>query len=152
MIYYNDALGDRIEAMEYLLDEALALPAEWGIWQDLSPLFRMDEGKMAEVETKLVGGGVKTPNEGRFKFGLEPLKGGDTVYMQQQDFPLDQVRKNKIVDGDQNPIPAPTEEEEERDFKAAFARALPHSDDDDFMIPKKSAVDAVRAISTLEFA
>ena len=71
----------------------------------------MDLGKQAEVETKLTGGGIKTPNEGRHAFGLEPLEGGDTVYMQQQDFPLDQVRKNKIVDAPAAPT-APTEDEE----------------------------------------
>ena len=67
----------------------------------------MDEGKKAEVATKLVGGGVSTPNEGRRRFNLPPLEGGDTVYMQQQDFPLDQVRKNKIVDADLNPVAPP---------------------------------------------
>lgn len=104
LLYHEDALSGHIEAMENLLDEALALPADWGIWQDTSPLFRMDEGKQADVATKLVGGGVETPNEGRLRFNLPPLEGGDTVYMQQQDFPLDQVRKNKIVDADQQPI------------------------------------------------
>ena len=105
LLYHEDALSGHIEAMENLLDEALSLPADWGIWLDTSPLFRMDEGAKADVATKLVGGGVETPNEGRLRFNLPPLEGGDTVYMQQQDFPLDQVRKNKIVDADHNPIP-----------------------------------------------
>src|SRR5690554_2453241 len=97
LLYHEDALSGHIEAMENLLDEALGLPADWGIWLDTDPLFRMDEGKKADVATKLVGGGVETPNEGRIRFNLPPLEGGDTVYMQQQDFPLDQVRKNRIV-------------------------------------------------------
>ena len=107
LLYHEDALSGHIEAMENLLDEALALPSDWGIWLDTEPLFRMDEGKKAEVATKLVGGGVSTPNEGRRRFNLPPLEGGDTVYMQQQDFPLDQVRKNKIVDADLNPVAPP---------------------------------------------
>ena len=48
--------------------------------------------------------------------------------MQQQDFPLDQVRKNKIVDADQNPItPEPpvagddTQEQIERGIRAITA-------------------------------
>lgn len=104
LLYHEDALSGHIEAMENLLDEALALPADWGIWLDTAPLFRMDEGKKADVATKLVGGGVETPNEGRRRFDLPPLEGGDTVYMQQQDFPLDQVRKNQIVDANLKPI------------------------------------------------
>lgn len=97
-LYYADALQAPIEAMENLLDEGLKVERPLGIELDLWPLLRMDVGKQAEVETKLVGGNVKTPNEARNAFGLAPLEGGDTVYMQQQDYPLDQVRKNKIVE------------------------------------------------------
>lgn len=114
LLYHEDALSGHIEAMENLLDEALELPKDWGIWLDTEPLFRMDEGKKAEVATKLVGGGIETPNEGRLRFNRPPLEGGDTVYMQQQDFPLDQVRKNKIVDAEQQPIspePEPVRDE-----------------------------------------
>lgn len=110
-LYYGDALQAHIEAMENLLDDGLKIERPLGVELDLWPLLRMDLGKQAEVETKLTGGGIKTPNEGRHAFGLEPLEGGDTVYMQQQDFPLDQVRKNKIVDTPAAPT-APTEDEE----------------------------------------
>lgn len=37
-----------------------------------------------------------TINEKRALYGLGSLDGGDTVYMQQQDYPLSEVRKNKI--------------------------------------------------------
>lgn len=103
-LYYADALQAHIEAMENLLDDGLRVERPLGIELDLWPLLRMDVGKQADVETKLTGGGIKTPNEGRHAFGLEPLEGGDTVYMQQQDFPLDQVRNNRIVDAP--PVPA----------------------------------------------
>ncbi|UQA69542.1 phage portal protein [Stenotrophomonas maltophilia] len=96
-MYYGDALQTHIEAMENLLDEGLGISRPMGVELDLGPLLRMDVGKQAEVETKLVSGNVKTPNEGRLAFNLPPLEGGDTVYMQQQDFPLDQVRQNKIT-------------------------------------------------------
>lgn len=103
--YYSLALQAHIEAMEYLIDDGLRIEHPLGVELDLGPLLRMDEGKRAEVATKLVGGGIETPNEGRFRFNRGPLEGGDTVYMQMQDFPLDQVRKNKIVDAEQKPIP-----------------------------------------------
>ncbi|HEY8353576.1 MAG TPA: phage portal protein, partial [Methylophilaceae bacterium] len=70
LLYHEDALSGHIEAMENLLDDALSLPQDWGIWLDTEPLFRMDEGKRAEIETKLVGGMIKTPDESRAKFGL----------------------------------------------------------------------------------
>jgi HK97 family phage portal protein len=96
-LYYADALQSHIEAMENLLDEGLNISRPLGVELDLEPLLRMDVGKQADVETKLTGGGVKTPNEARARFNLPPLEGGDTVYMQQQDFPLDQVRLNTIA-------------------------------------------------------
>ncbi len=129
-LYYSDALQAHIEAMENLLDEGLGISRPLGIEMDLWPLLRMDLGKQAEFETKLTGGGIKTPNEGRHAFGLSPLEGGDTVYMQQQDFPLDQVRKNKIVDAEQQPIqPAPpadpeSEEDTPEDEARMFALLL----------------------------
>lgn len=106
-MYYQDALQTHIEHMESLLDEGLKVSAPLGIELDLEPLLRMDEGKRAEVVTKLVGGGVGTPNEGRARFNWAPLDGGDTVYLQQQDFPLDQVRLNKIEPPASPPAPAP---------------------------------------------
>lgn len=109
-LYYADALQAGIEAMENLLDEGLAISKPLGVELDLEPLLRMDVGKQAEVATKLVGGGIETPNEGRLRFNLAPLEGGDTVYMQQQDFPLDQVRLNKI---EQTPPPEPEPEEDD---------------------------------------
>jgi HK97 family phage portal protein len=94
LLYHEDALSGHIEAMENLLDEALSLPQDWGIWLDTDPLFRMDVGKQAEVETKLVEGMIKTPNEARFRFGLEPTGGGDTLWGQKQDFPLQVLADN----------------------------------------------------------
>lgn len=111
-LYYSDALQAHIEAMENLLDEGMGISPPLGVEMDLEPLLRMDVGKKAEVATKLVGGGISTPNEGRFQFGLSPLEGGDTVYMQQQDYPLDQVRQNKIAPASPPPSPPPPDPED----------------------------------------
>lgn len=121
--YYQRALRPIVEGMERLLDEGLRISRPMGVELDENALLRMDPGKRAEVVTKLVGGGVATPNEGRFEFDYEPLEGGDTVYMQQQDFPLDQVRKNKIVDAEQQPVApepvsAPEEAQDEQQAEA----------------------------------
>lgn len=95
-LYYADALQTHIEHMEVLLDDGLRIARPLGVELDLEPLLRMDEGKRAEVAVKLVGGGVETPNEGRLRFNRAPLAGGDTVYMQQQDMPLEQARLNVV--------------------------------------------------------
>ena len=105
--YYSLALQSHIEAMEYLLDEGLGISYPMGVELDLEPLLRMDTAKRGEVWGKLANDGISTPNEARHQFGLAPLQGGDTVYMQQQDFPLDQVRLNKI---EQAAAPAPEPE------------------------------------------
>jgi hypothetical protein len=88
LLYYDDALSGPIEAMENLLDEGLSIPSKLGIWMDLEPLLRMDVGKQAEVETKLVSGKIKTPDEARQRFNLAPTGGGSTLWGQHQDYPL----------------------------------------------------------------
>lgn len=111
--YYAFALQADIEAMEYLLDEGLDISRPLGIELDTEPLLRMDESKRATVWGGMVKDGLATPNEGRKPFNLPPLEGGDTVYMQQQDFPLDQVRLNKIEPkAAPAPVPAVVEPDE----------------------------------------
>lgn len=92
-MYYADALQARIEAMEDCLDAGLRLGDDVGVELDLEPLLRMDPGKQAEVHAKLTGGGIETPNEARRKFGLAPLTGGDSVYLQQQNYSLEALAR-----------------------------------------------------------
>ena len=136
-LYYQNALQTHIEHMEALLDEGLKVAAPLGIELDLEPLLRMDAAKRADFETKLVGGGIKTPNEGRLPFNLGPLDGGDTVYMQQQDYPLDQVRLNKIEQPEPTappaPEPAPISEEDQATIDEARA-----------IVATQRAIDAMR--------
>jgi HK97 family phage portal protein len=119
-LYYQNALQTHIEHMETLLDEGLGIKAPLGVELDLEPLLRMDAAKRATVEAQLVAGRIKTPNEGRLPFNLGPLEGGDTVYMQQQDFPLDQVRLNKITQPVEPP-PAEVSEEDQAAIEEAKA-------------------------------
>src|SRR5690606_35856955 len=101
--YHSDALSDRIEHMETLLDRGLGVELPFGIEMDLDPLWRMDEGKMAEVETKLVGGKVKRPDEARRRMNLPPTPGGDTLWGQHQDYPLGVLAQRN----DLSPTPDP---------------------------------------------
>lgn len=96
-MYYQFALQSHIEAMEALLDDGLGISPPLGVELDLDPLLRMDFAKRGEVMGALVGNGVATPNEARAAFGYEPLEGGDTVYMQQQDFALSDLAKRSAL-------------------------------------------------------
>lgn len=106
LMYYDGALSTHVEAMENLLDEALAIPKDLGIWMDLDPLLRMDFGKQAEVETALVAGKIKTPDEGRARFNLAPTGGGDTLWGQDQDKPLGVLASIDYINR-VNPPPSP---------------------------------------------
>jgi HK97 family phage portal protein len=110
--YYSNCLQIHIESLELGLDEGMEVPDREGLELDLDVLFRMDSLMLIQTLAEGVKGRVYAPNEARIRVNLPPLEGGDTVYMQQQDFPLDQVRKNKIVDAEQKPV-APTEPAED---------------------------------------
>lgn len=94
-LYYDDALQAPIQAMETLLTEGLnAMP--YKVDMDESVLMRMDAGKKAEYHKTLIDGSIETINEGRLDFNLPPLDGGDTVYKQQQDYPLFIIKDNVL--------------------------------------------------------
>jgi len=108
-LYYQDALQTHIEHMENLLDDGLKISQPLGVELDLAPLLRMDEAKRAEVETKLVAGKIKTPDEGRIRFNLAPTGGGGTLWGQNQDYPLGMLADRATWDpAMQTPAPAPT--------------------------------------------
>lgn len=126
-IYFNDALHSLIEEMELCLDDGISLPTNYRTELELENLIRMDPATQAEVLSKLVG--YKSINEGRRDLNLPPLVGGDTVYMQQQDFPLDQVRLNKLPSNEPPPAPpapepAPSPDEISEDERRALAEYI----------------------------
>lgn len=101
-LYYDDALQADIQAMECLLSEGLNT-YPYKVDLDESVLMRMDAGKKAEYHKTLIDGSIETINDARMSFNLAPLAGGNTVYMQMQDMPLDQVRNNVLPSPVANP-------------------------------------------------
>jgi HK97 family phage portal protein len=91
--YYTQCLQSLIEALELLLDEGLALPTTIGVELDLDGLLRMDPLSLADANEKGVRAGVLTPNEARFRLNLPPIEGGDSAYLQQQNFSLEALAK-----------------------------------------------------------
>lgn len=88
LLYFCDAVQSHVVGIEDLLTRALRLREGERVEIDVSALLRMDEVRRADVETKLVKGMVKTPNESRALLNLPPVAGGETIWAQHQDYPL----------------------------------------------------------------
>lgn len=88
--YYSDCLQKLIEQAENVLDEGLELPKPFGTWFDTETgLFRMDTASRVKAAADAIGSGAMAPNEARFRyFDLGPVKGGESPYLQQQQFSL----------------------------------------------------------------
>jgi HK97 family phage portal protein len=95
--YYSQCLQALIDSAESCLDEGLGLvdvPGKTlGTEFELDDLLRMDQATLTESLAKLVAGSISTPNEARKRMNKPPLPGGDTIYMQQQNFSLDALNK-----------------------------------------------------------
>ena len=112
MMYYTDCLQQYIEAIEICLDEGLGLSDGLHTELDLDGLMRMDTASMYEANNKAVSGGWMKPNEARYMANLPPVEGGDTPYLQQQNFSLAALNKRDQMDNPfemQRRNPAPTD-------------------------------------------
>lgn len=87
-VYYSDCVQSLLESLELCLDEGLELPDPYGTDFDLEGLLRMDTATLYKANNDAVGGGWMTPNEARRRVDLPPVIGGDTPYLQQQNYSL----------------------------------------------------------------
>lgn len=129
LVYYSDCLQSLIEEMEVCLDEGLNLPNGMRTELDTDALLRMDPASMATVLVELSKGALMKPNEARQRLNLPPVKGGDTVYMQQQNYSLSALDERDKT----NPLaatPAPT---------PASAPVVPAANDEDPPIDTEQA-------------
>ena len=133
-IYYQDCLQSHIEQFEAAMDEGLGLMqfGTLGVELDLDSLLRMDTATQVRTLTEGVKGSVFTPNEARRKLELRPLEGGNTVYMQQQNFSLEALNRRdtmvtpKPIQPPTPPETVPNDEAEDDDEAAerAIAQAI----------------------------
>ena len=108
---------------------------------DTENLLRMDSITLVTTIRDAVGAGVMSPNEGRAKFDLKPVKGGKSPYLQQQNYSLEALAKRDAQDDPFKPAtpatpqqPAAEEADAEdepaekpvpaKDIAAQFTRAL----------------------------
>jgi len=94
--YYSQALQSHIEEIEELLDHGLGIGG-WatglGTEFDTENLLRMDSMTQITAIRDAVGAGVMAPNEGRAKLDLKPVDGGESPYLQQQNYSLAALAK-----------------------------------------------------------
>ena len=114
-IYYSDCLQSHIESMEVCLDEGLDLMqfGTLGVELDLDGLLRMDTASLIRTLAEGVTGGIYSPNEARGKVDLAPKPGGESPYLQQQNYSLAALAKRDARDdpfgtgGSEPPAPVP---------------------------------------------
>lgn len=108
-IYYDTCLQTLIEGVESSMDEGLDLPRDYCVKFNLDDLLRMDTAAQVQALRDAVGAGVMSPNEARKRLNLAPTTGGDTPYMQQQNYSLAALDKRDSGSDPFNaaPVPAP---------------------------------------------
>ncbi|WP_395406295.1 phage portal protein [Pseudoduganella sp. UC29_106] len=108
--YYTQCLQKYLEQAEACLDDGLALLNTYRTEFDTEGLIRMDSVAQIEVLSKATGGGIMAPNEARYRMGLPPVAGGDTPYLQQQNYSLEALAKRDAQTdpfGNQGPAATP---------------------------------------------
>lgn len=105
--YYTQCLQVLIEAAEVCLDEALGLVPTLGTEFDLDGLLRMDSITQMDVIEKAKN--VMTLDERRRRIDLRAVKGGNTIYMQQQDHSLEAIAAldAQLIEQASKPAPDP---------------------------------------------
>ena len=81
------------------LDEGLALAPDTRTELDEGVLLRMDAATRFKTYSDAIGGGWMAPNEARRREGLPPVEGGDTPYLQQQNFSLSALARRDQQQG-----------------------------------------------------
>jgi HK97 family phage portal protein len=111
--YHSQCLQTHLTAIEAALDAGLELPAPYGTEFDLDDLIWMDTATKTKAAHDAISAGAMSPNEARRKyFGLGPVPGGDTPYLQQQYYSLESLAMRDLnVPAPAAPTTAPPVEE-----------------------------------------
>jgi HK97 family phage portal protein len=123
--YYTQCLQTLIECIELLLDEGLGLASTLYTELDIDSLLRMDTATKTKAAADLIGSGAWAPNEARKRwFNLRGVAGGDSPYLQQQNYSLAALAKRDAKAdpfAGATPPPAPTPPPTNPPMKAADA-------------------------------
>jgi HK97 family phage portal protein len=86
--YYDQCMQPIAENIEQRLDDGLELVYPYQVQLDTMALLRMDPEARLKSHSDAVKGGWFSPNEARQAEDLPPVEGGDTPYLQQQNYSL----------------------------------------------------------------
>jgi HK97 family phage portal protein len=118
--YYSQCLQVLIEAAELCLDEGLGMGENIGTEFDVDNLLRMDTTALVTAEKEAVSAGIKAPNEARKRLNLGPKAGGNSPYLQQQNYSLEALAKR---DAQADPFGATSQREVSEEYDAARQQA-----------------------------
>jgi HK97 family phage portal protein len=118
--YYSQCLQVLIEAAELCLDEGLGMGENIGTEFDVDNLLRMDTMALVTAEKEAVSAGIKAPNEARKRLNLGPKAGGNSPYLQQQNYSLEALAKR---DAQADPFGATSQREVSKEYDAARQQA-----------------------------
>lgn len=109
--YFAQCLQSLMVSIERCLDDGLELPAPYGTEFDIDDLIWMDTGTRTKAAHEAIGSGAMSPDEARKKyFGLGPVEGGDTPYMQQQMYSLKALAQRDAAPPTPGPTPPPPDD------------------------------------------
>ena len=126
--YWSQCLQAHISDIECLLDDGLGLvkagtPEDICVKLDLDVLLKMDTPTRYRTWKDGISGGFLKPNEVRKKENMEPVAGGDSCYMQQQNYSLEALAKRdsapaSVAPGSKAPaLPNPDKPEDDTEPK-----------------------------------
>ncbi|PPC63917.1 phage portal protein [Pantoea sp. ICBG 1758] len=96
--YYSQCLQVHMTAIEGLLADTFDLNDQTCVEFDHSRLLRMDTAARYKSYGDGIGAGFLAPNEARIKENMDPVEGGDTPYLQQQNYSLEALAKRDAQD------------------------------------------------------
>jgi phage portal protein BeeE len=111
--YLAQCLQSLMTNIETSMDEGLGLltpvnGTQYGTEFDIDDLIWMDTATKTKAAADAIGSGGMSPDEARLKyFGLGPVTGGHTPYMQQQMFSLEALAIRDAGEPFAPPTPAP---------------------------------------------
>jgi HK97 family phage portal protein len=127
--YYSQCLQRLIEDAELCLDEGLSIGlgvntngTVYGTEFDLDGLLRMDS--VTQMQVLKDSAGILEVDEMRAKLDRRPTKGGDAVYLQQQNYSLEALAKRDAADDPFAKAPPPANDDAPTEAEIAEQRAL----------------------------
>jgi HK97 family phage portal protein len=141
-LFYSQCLQSLTVAFETSLDEGLGLSQSLGTEFDIDDLIWMDTDSRTKAARDSINAGALSPDEARFKYyGLGPVPGGASPYMQQQYYSLAALSARDQDQPFAKPGPA-----------TPPADAAPMSRDQEIPPTKAAVIDGARFFSVLHKA